>query len=62
MKTPEGGSFDSPRPGAHPFRAHIQEGQVVRYGRFVMNTRDEIEQAFRDHHAGKMGSLADTRQ
>lgn len=27
---------------------------VVQYGPFVMNTREEIEQAFRDYHAGRL--------
>ncbi len=30
---------------------------VVGYGPFVMNTREEIEQAIRDYHTGKMGQL-----
>ncbi len=30
---------------------------VVRYGPFVMNTEDEIRQAFIDYHTGKMGMI-----
>jgi redox-sensitive bicupin YhaK (pirin superfamily) len=33
---------------------------VVFYGPFVMNTRDEIEQAIQDYHAGHMGTIPAT--
>ena len=30
---------------------------VARYGPFVMNTREQIEQAFRDYQSGRMGQI-----
>ena len=34
---------------------------VARYGPFVMNTRDEIMQALKDFHEGRMGRIPATR-
>ena len=33
---------------------------IARYGPFVMNTREEIIQAFEDHEAGRLGSIVAT--
>jgi redox-sensitive bicupin YhaK (pirin superfamily) len=38
--------------GGRPIREPI-----VFHGPFVMNTRDEIHQAIRDYHAGKLGTI-----
>ena len=32
---------------------------VVAYGPFVMNTEEEIQQAYRDYHEGKFETLED---
>ncbi|MEP6540334.1 MAG: pirin-like C-terminal cupin domain-containing protein, partial [Bryobacteraceae bacterium] len=31
---------------------------VARYGPFVMNTRDELYEAFEDYRSGRMGTIA----
>jgi redox-sensitive bicupin YhaK (pirin superfamily) len=30
---------------------------ISRYGPFVMNTREEIQQAFEDYRSGRMGAI-----
>ena len=34
---------------------------VARYGPFVMNTREEIEEAFRDYHGGRFGVIPERK-
>jgi redox-sensitive bicupin YhaK (pirin superfamily) len=48
--------------GSEGARALVLSGEpidepVVAYGPFVMNTREEIIQAFRDYQSGRMGHL-----
>jgi redox-sensitive bicupin YhaK (pirin superfamily) len=48
-------------PGRLLLLAGVPHGEpVARYGPFVMNTPDEIRQAFRDYESGKMGEITRT--
>ncbi len=54
-----GGAVDL-RGGGHGLRALLIAGAplgepIARYGPFVMNTRQELEQAFADYQAGRLG-------
>ncbi len=58
----EGVEIIAPNENEEPFEILLIGGiplneTVVRYGPFVMNTEEEIRQAFIDFHAGKMGSI-----
>ena len=48
--------------GQEPLEAIVLGGQPIRepvahYGPFVMNTREELQQAMDDYRAGKMGVI-----
>ena len=35
---------------------------IARYGPFVLNTMEEIQQAFQDYHSGKLGKIDDAEE
>ncbi|MCO4762645.1 MAG: pirin family protein [Myxococcales bacterium] len=54
-----------PRTAKAPLQALLLAGQphgdpIVQYGPFVMNNMAQIQQAYRDYQAGKMGEIAPT--
>ena len=60
----DGGEVSISNPSSGPAELLLIAGEpigepVERYGPFVMNTRDEIMQAFRDFREGKMGTISD---
>ena len=60
---PDGESVEIVARGSEPADVLVLAGlpireQVARYGPFVMNTREEIIEAFEDYQSGKMGQIA----
>ena len=60
-----GVNLETPDDAEHPLDALVISGvplrePVARYGPFVMNTRDELVQAFDDYQSGAMGRIAAT--
>jgi len=61
----DGDEVSISNPSAEPAELLLIAGEpigepVERYGPFVMNTRDEIMQAFRDFREGKMGTISNS--
>jgi len=59
----DGDAISMSNPGATPASLLLIAGEpigepVARYGPFVMNTRQELAQAFEDYRSGKMGRIA----
>ena len=61
----DGDEISISNPSAEPVELLLIAGEpigepVERYGPFVMNTREEVGQAFRDFREGKMGTISGT--
>jgi redox-sensitive bicupin YhaK (pirin superfamily) len=52
MQSPQDSRLDLLLLSGRPFNE-----PVVRYGPFVMNSREEIHQAFQDYQQGRMGEI-----
>ena len=57
-----GDTVELTNPGHTPIELLLIAGApigeaVARYGPFVMNTKEELNQAFEDYRAGRMGSI-----
>jgi quercetin 2,3-dioxygenase len=55
-------SIEAPPENRVPARIFLIGGRplkepIARYGPFVMNTPEEIDQAFEDYRSGRMGSI-----
>ncbi len=62
----DGDTVELTNPGDKPVELLLIAGEplgeaVARYGPFVMNTKEELYQAFEDYRAGKMGTIPERK-